>query len=271
MPFRWRPLWPFLLLVHALCASTAFAAAGDCGGQDRGDALHSLLESDRQVAQAASVHGGAPAAFLAALSPDSELFLPALRSARWYWQLPQAGARRPNWSPQRAGHSADGALGYTLGPYWSSSDPRAIPRGRYLAIWLRESVRQPWQLQLDHGVPGMTMPPAARVERCLPGDPGAATAEPRERLRRFEALRQAEQRLATAPLAPSALQIGGSGAGPRCAGPLERMRMAGSADLAYTAGASGDDSFVRVWRYAPAMAGWQLEVESCGRAAEEDG
>lgn len=262
---------PFLvrLLCGAALSAPTSVLAIDCNGAPPQGALHALLARDRTLASVAE-RSSAAEAFLQVLAPDSEMFMPHLGSARWFWQRPRAAQRRPGWAPSRVGSSADGLLGYTLGPYWNTRDPARQLRGRYLAIWLSEA-SSGWQLLLDHGAPAPDLsPPTAAIDDCHPAPPAAGSAEASVRLGRFEALRQAESHLAEAPLAPAALSWQAAGTSARCALPVQRMRIAGSADLAYTAGAAGLRSFVRIWRFAPAQARWAIEVELCGNAAADD-
>lgn len=252
-------------LVCAALVTSACLRAGDCSNTPQ-PALRDLLARDRALADAAA-RGSTAAAFLQVLAPDSEMFLPRLGSARRFWQQDLTAPRHPGWAPVRVGSSADGQLGYTLGPYWNTRDPARRPRGRYLAIWLHDD-RVGWQLLLDHGAPAPELRTSTTAtDDCHPSSVAASADDASVRLGRFEALRQAESHLATAPLAASALAWQAGEISARCALPVQRMRIASSADLAFTAGAEGLRSFVRIWRYAPAQARWLIEVELCGNAA----
>jgi ketosteroid isomerase-like protein len=146
-------LLPAVLLLCAACADPE-AAPRDSGGPD----WREVVEAERAFAAAAR-ESGVLGAFRRFIHEDGILFRPG--------PVPGVAALAGDpetegmlrWTPEVAGLSEDGALGFTSGPYQASGPDGAVTgTGRYVTLWHREAGDE-FRFVLDVGVPGPGVEP----------------------------------------------------------------------------------------------------------------
>ena len=133
---RQAVLWLSLLTASA-------AAASD---------FEDLVAAERAFAADASARS-VREAFLAALAADGMVFAPGPVNGQATWQARPENKARLEWAPEWAEVSADGALGYTSGPWRFTPEGGDKPAafGHYLSVWQKQADGQ-WKLLIDHGV-----------------------------------------------------------------------------------------------------------------------
>jgi ketosteroid isomerase-like protein len=234
--------------------------------------------------------------FLAWLAPTSVVFKPGpVMAVAHHQKLAPGWTGLLDWSPVRAGISADGGLGWSTGPWtWrrDSTQRTADAHGEYMSVWRRQADGS-WKVVLDGGIghPAPTgVEPAIRYARPIPGarlggrplaarkslyeaDAGFARAAALEgvggALRRYAAedvivLRDGSPRLSGRTATVPAMAASAS----RAEMVSNAQFIADSGDLGYTygslvTGAAADPDtswYVHVWQRSP-QAPWQLALE----------
>ncbi len=154
-------LLPVVLLLCAACSGSesgsrdGLARTGEAPSESQ---WREVVGAERTFA-AAAMESGVKGAFLRFIHEDGILFrpgpvpgVPALEAG------PDTdGALR--WTPEVAGLSEDGLLGFTSGPYEAAGpDGSGAGTGRYVTLWSREPAGE-FRFVLDVGVPGPGIAP----------------------------------------------------------------------------------------------------------------
>lgn len=117
-------------------------------------ALASMVAAERAFAQH-SIRAGTQAAFITYMAPDGVLYRPrAVKAIAFLRARPMNPDLALVWEPVFADVSAAGDLGYTTGPWISSSRsrPDVDPTfGEYVTIWRRQE-NGAWKAELDAGI-----------------------------------------------------------------------------------------------------------------------
>jgi ketosteroid isomerase-like protein len=128
-----------------------------CGTQTTTTRGESQLERNARVIvemearfAAASREKGARAAFLAFLADDAIVLQPGPVWGRAAWEAAEELAGTLDWAPDWAELAADGALGFTTGPWLlTPAGEGARVEGRYLTVWRKDA--QGWAVVFDGG------------------------------------------------------------------------------------------------------------------------
>ena len=259
------------------------------GVQAKESAFDTLVAAERGFAADAQARG-VNAAFLAAAGEHGVVFRPApLRVADVYANAPPAELGL-QWGPAAAEIAPSGDLGYTFGPYISTTKDGA-PRGagHYFTVWERAGDSGAFHFRIDIGIAHALLPLATEVQRRGSSDDSAPRVGKAERNARMDALRELDSsvlpRLRRQPQADVYAGIGADDlvllrdGYPPLTPPFDAAllaaadlgdaihmtaseRISADATLATTYAAPADGrgpSWVRVWRYEPG--GWKLAVE----------
>lgn len=132
-----------VLLLLSFCG-TSFA---------QGD-IQKIVNAERAFAQLAAVKG-TKQAFLANLTDDAVLFLPARINGKEYWNARAESKGLLSWAPNYADISSNGILGYTTGnwefrPKGKDDAPAAF--GEFITLWQRQPDGA-YKFIVDIGVP----------------------------------------------------------------------------------------------------------------------
>lgn len=115
-------------------------------------AVRSLVEAERAFSST-SVQDGIRSAFLQYLAEDAIIFRPSpVAGAAWFRERGEVAGTLV-WEPVFAAVSADGALGYTTGP-WEFETEGENPTtsfGQYVSVWRRRADGS-WRVAVDAGV-----------------------------------------------------------------------------------------------------------------------
>lgn len=283
-----RRRWAVGLLVLAACAEPEPPGREPAGAAPAGPTTAEVVEAERAFS-ATSVAQGTRAAFLEWFAPDAVSFGPGpVRGTDHIAAWPPAGPTL-EWAPELAEVSADGGMGYTLGPYRQALPGGATAWGHYHSLWRRDD-RGVWRVALDIGTPHgpvpwppdtVATPDPPSTTGAGPGAPGGGPDDLRERDRAYGAAYAADGRDAAAEVFLAArARVSRTGTPPW---PSRRDALAAwaqsdedltwtpdgagvadSGDLGYTWGSGTLDgspmSYARFWRRAP-DGEWQVVVE----------
>lgn len=135
-----------------------------------------IVDLEHQFASA-SRQRGARSAFLEFLADDSIVLQPGPVFGRATWESAEEMPGTLDWAPDWAEAAADGALGFSTGPWrlGPAAGADAVAEGRYLSVWRREGGR--WGVVFDGGFgrrPGdialsLATEPRLGVARCERG------------------------------------------------------------------------------------------------------
>ncbi|MEQ9569137.1 MAG: nuclear transport factor 2 family protein [Longimicrobiales bacterium] len=253
-----------------------------CGGSETPEP-DAVVAAERAFS-ATSVAEGTRAAFLQWFAPDAVSFGPGpLRGTDHIADWPPEGPTL-EWAPELAEISADGRMGYTLGPYRQSLPDGGTAWGHYHSVW-RQTDAGEWRVALDIGTPHGPVPwPPGSVATPAPTSAAASRAGHDGLLERDRAFaagyasdgREAAMRGFVAERAR--ISRTGTPPWPGRAAALEALGetdealtwtpagagVADSGDLGYTWGsgtlATGPMSYARFWRRQPGGE-WQVVVE----------
>lgn len=297
LPARSRPVAALVVAMVAVAAcggEEPESAAPGAEGSAASPTIDAVVAAERAFS-ATSVAEGTRAAFLAWFADDAVAFSPApVRGTAHIEAWPTEGPTL-EWAPERAEISADGRMGYTLGPYRQSLPDGGVAWGHYHSMWRLDDDGR-WRVALDLGTPHgpVDWPPPA-VEAAGPGSASlAATPAPiaaaalldRDRAygvayasegrepaaRGFAAERVRVSRTGSPPHSGRAAALADqAAAGERLEWTPEGAEVAASGDLGYTWGSGLVEradlggslrpmSYARFWRW-DAEAGWQVVVE----------
>ncbi|MEJ2539223.1 MAG: nuclear transport factor 2 family protein [Gemmatimonadota bacterium] len=141
-------LLPAVLLCFPACGSSDAppAPAADA-------AWEAVVAGERAFADAAR-ESGVRGAFLRFIHEDGILFRPGPVPGVAALEAQAESERALRWTPELAGISDDGVLGYTTGPYQAAgADGKVTGTGRYLTLWRLDGGDE-YRFVLDAGVPG---------------------------------------------------------------------------------------------------------------------
>lgn len=276
LPFRW--------FAGALCAAVLLATPSPAPAAPPWDAL---VAAEHAFADRAAVVGVRDA-FVEWFADDNLGFAPGPVDGRARWRAREPLKSGAQWKPAFAEVSAAGDLGYTLGPHrwFPLDDPRrTVDAGHFLSIWQR-GIDGGFANVFDHGITHAEVPLPEQPQRRGPSTSAVApVVDEATRATRLQALVRIDRALAalggTVPGRSALARPAGDlllmrdGAPPRAAKSLPvdadapaamdlaTLRMASSADLAFTAGWNGKPDvpvvYVRVWRHDGS--GWRLTVD----------
>lgn len=137
--------------------------------------LQKLVETERAFARMA-LEKSTKEAFLHFLADDGVVFEPTAVNGKDAWSKRPPSVGLLSWAPIWADISADGALGYTTGPWEfrpAGKDGDPVAFGQYLTIWKKQN-NGDFRAVLDIGVShGKHDAPAGATE--YPADAGAAS------------------------------------------------------------------------------------------------
>lgn len=270
-------------------AATGMAMCFAMGAQAKGSAFDALVAAESGFAADAQARG-VNAAFLAAAGEQGVVFRPApLRVADVYAKAAPAEFDL-QWRPAAAEIAPSGDLGYTYGPYTSTTKD-GTPRGagHYFTVWERDGDAGAFHFRSDIGIAHAPTPLATQVQRRGSSDDTAARVGKAERTARLDALRELDsgllarlrrepQNAVYASVGADDLVLMRDGQPPMTApfdasilaaadlGDAIHMtaaeRISADATLATTYAAPADGrgpAWVRVWRHG--ATGWKLAVE----------
>lgn len=270
-------------------AATGVAMLLAMGAQAKESAFDALVAAERGFAADAQARG-VNAAFLAAAGEHGVVFRPApLRVVDVYANATPAEFNL-QWGPAAAEIAPSGDLGYTFGPYISTTND-GTPRGagHYFTVWERDGDRGAFHFRSDIGIAHAPVPLATDVQRRGSSDDSAPRTGKAERNARLDALRELDSgllaRLRREPQADVYASIGAEDlvllrdGQPPMTSPFDvatlvaadlgdaihmtaAERISADATLATTYAAPADGrgpSWVRVWRHEGE--GWKLAVE----------
>jgi ketosteroid isomerase-like protein len=127
--------------------------------------LEKLIATERNFAKTAA-EKDTKTAFLKFSADDAINFSPNAINAKELWNSRQANAALLAWTPEFADISANGALGYTTGPWEfrpKGKDDAPIAFGHFVTLWQKQSDGN-FKFVLDIGIDHT---PAALSEKCL--------------------------------------------------------------------------------------------------------
>jgi ketosteroid isomerase-like protein len=269
-------------ILWVLCVPVAAATASD---------YDDLIAAERGFAAQAQAQG-VREAFIANFSDDNIGYGPGPVMGREKWRARPAATFKLEWAPSAGEIAAAGDFGYTYGPWQlralDAAADAAPAAGHFFSIWERDADGR-FVNVFDHGIshPAVVALDGAVMRRGLKDDgPRAARVSSRVLNTRMQMLVTADRALASALATDQGataraavltedvawLRSGAVPAYGREAAPVEApftsdqlvtMRLAGSGDLGFTSGWSGDADkplvYARVWRYA--ASGWRLVVD----------
>ena len=135
-----------------------------------------IVDLEQRFASA-SRERGARSAFLEFLAEDSIVLQPGPVFGRAAWESAEEMPGTLDWAPDWAEVAADGAMGFSTGPWRlvPGAGAGAVAEGRYLSVWRREAGR--WGVVFDGGFgrrPGdvalsLATEPRLGVARCERG------------------------------------------------------------------------------------------------------
>ena len=259
------------------------------GAQAKEAAFDALVAAERGFAADAQARG-VNAAFLAAAGEHGVVFRPApLRVADVYTNAAPAEFNL-QWGPAAAEIAPSGDLGYTFGPYISTTeDGDQRGAGHYFTVWERDGDSGAFHFRSDVGIAHAPVPLATDVQRRGSSDDSAPRVGKAERSTRLDALRELDSgllaRLRREAQADVYASIGAEDlvllrdGQPPMTSPFDTAtlaaadlgdaihmtateRISADASLATTYAAPADGrgpSWVRVWRHE--VEGWKLAVE----------
>jgi hypothetical protein len=107
---------------------------------------------------------GMRSGFMAALRPDSVVFIPRAVNGHAYYSTKLEMGEQLKWNPVVAEASQAGDLGYTTGPYTyaAAKDAPVGAYGWFVSLWQREG-SNPWKVRVDIGIP--TPDPTERPDK----------------------------------------------------------------------------------------------------------
>jgi hypothetical protein len=243
----------------------------------RDRALRDMVAAERAFARHADT-ANIPVAFVRALRDDAiTLDGEGVRPMKPMYASRPPGPAWLRWAPSWADAAADGAMGFTTGPWaWHPArDSAASGHGNFMTIWTKEGGR--WQVALDLGVSGDS---TARLDEPLREQGAGRTGRARltdltdleknrvkggNWLRALRDLSAPDVRVLREGIVRAEGREGLTGAGTVRFTPLGG-RIATSGDIGATWGTWRDGSkkgsYVRFWRNTPE--GWRVTVDRMG-------
>jgi putative lumazine-binding protein len=240
----------------------------------RDRAMRDMVAAERAFAHYAdTAYTGA--AFVWALRTDAiTLDSSGVKSMRPLYENRRNNGALLSWGPSWADVSADGEMGFTLGPWtWRPARDSAVQaRGHFMTIWIKGEAR--WQVALDLGVGGDS---TSRLDEPLIEMPAGTTGP--ARLTELTGLEGARMRGAgwvrglqalSAPEVRVLREDRPMGIGPQAIAGASSVRftplggrVAGSGDLGATWGTYRDGvkkgAYVRFWKRT--SEGWRVVVD----------
>jgi ketosteroid isomerase-like protein len=166
--------------------TAALIAAGVCVGGCRSPAdtaqAELLLKADQDFAAMAE-KSGAPAAYMAFLSPDAVELPSDTQAVAGIAAISdrqrKLAPNRLHWRPQRAEAARDGSVGWTWGE-WTLTPPAAsalpLRRGKYMHTWRRQPDGR-WKVVADIRNTAYEEPPAEVTPPPVPAQPRAVNPD----------------------------------------------------------------------------------------------
>ena len=134
----------FVALVHISCASGAGSNAQRGAGTSPATAVDELVRADRAFAEASAdtdLVSGISAMFAADVAtavPGARFSTSSAEAIAALRAVPGNATARANWAPVRAGISADGTHGFTLGYMTVHNADHTVTPMKYLSYWVKQ-------------------------------------------------------------------------------------------------------------------------------------